>query len=331
MACDVELVPVGPSGVIRIPDRFLHKGVALRGEYVIPHVTGNEICMIPAGEWKAMAESCLSGAKTAFHARNARRAFKPRVCLTIDRYGRFALPLNVRRRGGLGRNVTLELVSGSLYVKPEAAFESTLEFVRMTNAEMEVRFPEDTSSLLQKRTAQLRRGKGRLEMRIQHERISHLAAHELEAFVRDCFWKMGFRCAQTGRTSEPDGGIDMIACSGPLQPFPQMLAVQVKSHAGGRRRTAVKTVRDFFGAMQSHAVTGGVIITNSTYTEDARQFAQRHKQRLWLRDIDDLVKWTHNDFRSQRFSAEVSSVLQLRKGVAFSVKRGLVQRHWELE
>jgi hypothetical protein len=83
--------------------------------------------------------------------------------------------------------------------------------------------------------------------------------------------------------------------------------------------------------MQSHAVTGGVLITNSSFTEDARQFAERHKHRLWLRDIDDLSRWARNDFGSRRFAAEVDAVLQLRKGVAFSVKRGLVRRHWKLE
>lgn len=286
--------------------------------------------MTPASTWEEIAEDCISQTKTTVEACRIRHLFKPRVRLTIDRYGRFALPLSVRRGRGLGRLVTLELVNDSLAVKPEVDFERTLEFVRTTNAELEAIASRDTPTSSGTPSLRLRRGGGRLKARISPERIPNLSAQELEAFVYDRFWEMGFRAAQVGQTFEADGGFDLLVCSGPLQPFPHLLAVQITSHVGGLRRTDEKKVKEFFGALESHSVTGGVLITNSTFTKDARQFAERHKQKLWLRDIEDLIRWTQGDFRSLRFSAEVRSLLQLRKGVSFSVKEGLVRRRWEI-
>jgi hypothetical protein len=286
--------------------------------------------MMPVGAWEYITKDFMSHATSSAEARRLRRASTPWARLTIDRYGRLHLPMQLRRRGGIGRKVTLQLINEILELRPEPEFENALEWVRWTNAELETSFHALTAEPIAAHSQAGPRARRQVpsKSRDRADRIPHLAADELEAFVRDCFWQMGFRCVQVGRTRQADGGVDLIVCSPPFYPFPHLLAVQVKGHAGPRRRTPSRMIRDFVGAIQAQPVTGGVFIINSKFTEDAHDFAKRHKHMLWLRDIDDLARWSRGDFRPRQFNAEVESALELRKGVSFSVTRGRIHRQW---
>src|SRR5258708_5194780 len=105
---------------------------------------------------------------------------------------------------------------------------------------------------------------------------------------------MGFRCLRIGATRQADGGIDMVVCPRETV-FPYLLAVQVKSHRSGRP-TPVSAVRDFAGAVLAQPVKGGVLVTNTTFTPDARWFADQRKHIVQLRDFDDLSRWIRDDF-----------------------------------
>jgi DNA-binding transcriptional regulator/RsmH inhibitor MraZ len=329
MSCDIELVPLGPNGQIRIPTRFRYRGEPLRGEYVIPRFSDNTVQMTPATEWASSAKSVMSHARTSAEARKLKGLFSHWVRLTVDRYGRFALPSCVRRRAGLRHNVTLLLTNGSLLVAPEAQFEKKLEFVRRTNAEVETLFRRLTNEVTLPLSSGVRPQHLPTHpiLRIPVERIPSLTAQKLQVFVCECFWRMGFRCQEAGSTFAPDGGIDLIAYSVPQDPFPLILAVQVASHKGG---VGEPKVRDFAGAIDASQFVGGVLVTNSRFTEQARwraeRYSQTHMQKLWLRDVDDLIRWSRGDFRARRYTNEIKSTLHLSKGVTFSIDQGHITR-----
>jgi DNA-binding transcriptional regulator/RsmH inhibitor MraZ len=331
MSCDIELVPLGQNGQIRIPKRFHDDGDPLRGEYVIPRCADDSVLMMPAITWAKIIKKAMSHARTSVEARRIRSAFSKEVRLTLDRYGCFALPLGVRRRAGLRRNVTLLRVARNLHVTPEADFESELEFVRRWNAENETLFRAPSDALTAKRSGGARPHPNPTHpiLRTPVECIPFLTPEKLQAFVRECFWRMGFRCCETGSTFAPDGGIDLVAYSAPQHSFPVVLAVQVASGKGG---VDEPKVRDFIGAMGSPQFVGGVLVTNSRFTEyaiwRAEKFNREHVQKLWLRDVDDLIRWSRCDFRARQYASEIKSTLQLCKGVTFSIDRGQMTRRW---
>lgn len=149
--------------------------------------------------------------------------------------------------------------------------------------------------------------------------LEGMGPEELELFVCDRFERMGFRCARIGSARAPDGGIDLIACPNETAPFPFLLAIQVKSHRPGRN-TGVAAVRDFMGTISSQPVSGGVIVTNTNFSMNARWFAERQKHLIQLRDFDDLSRWIRDDFATREFWREVPDVLQLRPGMSIRVR-----------
>jgi DNA-binding transcriptional regulator/RsmH inhibitor MraZ len=224
MALDIELVEIGRSGEIKIPRRFRHRGASIRGEYVVPRLADSKsgVLIMPVDAWEYITKDLMSRATSSAEARRLRRASKPWVRLTIDRYGRLRVPMDLRRRTGIGRKVTLLLINDVLELRPEAEFESALEHVRWTNAELETNVHALTAEPVaaHAQTGSRARHQAPSTSRVRAERIPQLAADELEAFVRDCFWQMGFRCVQVGRTRQADGGVDLSYAHRPFTLFP---------------------------------------------------------------------------------------------------------------
>jgi CheY-like chemotaxis protein len=162
-------------------------------------------------------------------------------------------------------------------------------------------------------------------LRQNPDRIQGLGPEELEELVLNRMEAMGFRCARIGPTRRPDGGIDLIACPNDQAPFPYLMALQIKSHRGNRQ-TPVGDVRDFMGALAGRTITGGVIITNTSFTPDARWFAQQHEHLLKLRDVHDLRRWIYDEFAVNEFWREIPSQLELRPGLVINVREALSKR-----
>ena len=331
MGCDVELVPVGADGQIRIPERFRHNGAPLRGAYVIPRLARNSVVMVPATDWADIHKDTMSYARSSVEARRLKRASSPWAQLNIDRQGCFELPLRVRRRASLGRNVVLELVVDSITIRAEAEFESALDSTRRINSDMEAHFKGaiDQPSVTHSGTVEKQRPPVHPIMKTSVERIPLLTATQLQTFVRECFWNMGFRCAEVGSTFARDGGVDHIAISPPSDPFPSVLAVQVT-----RRKSKVgpAKIREFAGAIQSQQVSAGIVITNSSFTEEARRWTEKHNethsQRIFLKDIDTLIEWSRGNFSTLQYENEIKSTLHLCKGVTLSIEEGWIGRRW---
>ena len=146
-----------------------------------------------------------------------------------------------------------------------------------------------------------------------------MSADDLELFVCERFKKMGYQVARLGSARTPDGGIDLVVCPPDSRPFPYLMAVQVKSHARTQRRTPLRDVRDFVGALSGQPFHGGVLITNTTFTFGARWFAKERSHIVHLRDFKDLCRWVYDDFAAHEHWREIPATLSLGPGLTVPV------------
>ena len=329
----VELVPLGRDGHLRVPRHFKRNGASLRGGYVSPRLAYDDVVVIPVDIWTRMSEDALTHADTSIHARRLKRTYAPWAELTIDRGGRFVLPLKVRRRARLTRTVVLTQIVNSFTIKPESEFESELESVRRIHSEIGgeggVAF-EGSKVMHGMLTARCRQGPlSHPILQKTGEQIPRLTAEQLQVFVRECLWRMGLRCSEIGSVFARDGGVDLLAYSDPSYPFPVTMAVQVSGRTG---TLGQPKVRDFAGTIRSQPVAGGILVTNTRFSNDARWFAQQFNQsgiqKLWLRDVDDLISWSKGDFRSSLYTDEIRSTFNLFNGGTFSIANGYLTRRW---
>ncbi|OGR09109.1 MAG: hypothetical protein A3K23_06680 [Desulfobacca sp. RBG_16_58_9] len=111
-----------------------------------------------------------------------------------------------------------------------------------------------------------------------------------------------------------DGGIDILAWS--QAPFvPCLMAVQVKHTALRNRKIGSPPVRDLLGAVQTHGFNAGLLVTNTTFTADARWVAEQRPFLIQLRDFEDLRRWLRNDFLSEHEWRYLPKQIELCPGV----------------
>jgi len=99
-------------------------------------------------------------------------------------------------------------------------------------------------------------------------RINSMGGHEFETLVAQLLSKMGFQIE--GRKAAADGGVDMVAVRGDAI-LGGRLVVQCK------RLTAPvgnAVIRELFGVVHAESANKGLLITTSTFTREARRFAE---------------------------------------------------------
>jgi restriction endonuclease Mrr len=86
-----------------------------------------------------------------------------------------------------------------------------------------------------------------------------------------------------------DGGRDLFALRSDT--FGKSLyLVECKRYAASRK-VGVEVVRGLYGVLQADRATKGVIVTTSSYTKDAIEFATPLEYQLSLRDFEALKEW----------------------------------------
>ena len=117
----------------------------------------------------------------------------------------------------------------------------------------------------------------------RHRTLDALRAmrwQDFERWVGEFYRRQGWRVQDTGGGGA-DGGIDLI-----LRRNGETWLVQCKRFA--QSAISVKTVRELLGVVASEKATGGVFVTTSTFTRDARAFAKG--QTLELVDGETLLQ-----------------------------------------
>lgn len=98
--------------------------------------------------------------------------------------------------------------------------------------------------------------------------LDALGGHEFEDVVEQLLSKMGFHIE--GRKAAADGGIDMVASKMDAIVGGKFI-IQCKRFTGS---VGNSVIRDLYGVVHSESANKGVLITNSTFTRDARSFAE---------------------------------------------------------
>jgi hypothetical protein len=147
--------------------------------------------------------------------------------------------------------------------------------------------------------------------------IFGLSSPQFEEFVLDRLIAMGMEARPVGGgTYRRDGGVDIIFTPQRSFAFPFIGAVQVKHRQDPSRRIGPEPLRELMGVMAAQRLfSAGMIVTNTTFTPDAKDFAARAGATLRLRDFHDLMRWVADDFLDDAEWREMPSRIELCDGV----------------
>jgi hypothetical protein len=153
-------------------------------------------------------------------------------------------------------------------------------------------------------------------------RIKMLTDSQFEILVADRLSAMGMDVQVVGDTRRKDGGIDIVAWPNKHSGFPFLLAAQVKHHSTARK-TGVGVVRDFYGAITSTGTCFnlGIVVTNTSFSADAKWFASHNQTLLRLRDLSDLCRWMKGDYVNEAEWREIPSIIELAPGVTIAIPK----------
>jgi len=154
------------------------------------------------------------------------------------------------------------------------------------------------------------------------ERFEHLIAERID--------RMGYDVQLTGATNRRDGGIDIIAIPKNRILGSFLMAVQAKHHRSNR--TTGRTDVDRMLAWKDSPFRVGVMVTNTTFSHDAKWLADQagNKAFLRLRDFEDLKRWLHGQFDSESDWREIPDIITLAPGISVPVPKARLSNSQEI-
>ena len=126
------------------------------------------------------------------------------------------------------------------------------------------------------------------------ETLLTVSKTDFEGLVAELFARRGFE-VDLFRPSKDDG-IDFLALRNEDTPEPLIYAVQTKhpdAKVDGKKRKAlpVSTVREIYGVAKAWNLHGAIAVTSSTYSPEARRFAEMKPKEIEVRSAADIVEW----------------------------------------
>jgi hypothetical protein len=158
------------------------------------------------------------------------------------------------------------------------------------------------------------------QLRSNLDLIHVLSPEQFEEFICDRFSAMGFELKRTGPTNRKDGGIDVLFWPQQKVPFPFLGVAQLKHHRDPSRKEGASTVRDFAGAILGHPFNAGLLITNTTFSPDAKWYARERANLIRLRELQDIRRWVYGNFTDDAEWREIPSSIELCPGVVIRIR-----------
>jgi hypothetical protein len=154
------------------------------------------------------------------------------------------------------------------------------------------------------------------------DRLRTLTAENFELLIADRLKAMGLGVQLVGGARRKDGGVDLIAWPDRGCQFPFLLAGQVKHHHADRK-TGAPAIRDFLGAITSEGSNFhlGLVVTNTSFSADAKWFAKNNGNLIRLRDLNDLCRWMQNDFQNEHEWREIPNQIELAPGITIPIPK----------
>jgi hypothetical protein len=153
------------------------------------------------------------------------------------------------------------------------------------------------------------------------DRLRELTADQFELLICERLAAFGYDFERVGAHAfRKDGGIDLLAWQR-TGLIPLLIGVQAK-HAGyTKRKVGPDAVRDLTGTVRQHGFNAGVLVTNTTFTPDARWFACKQPALVQLRDIQDLRRWLKGEFSREAEWRDLPTEMELCPGVRIELPR----------
>ena len=125
-----------------------------------------------------------------------------------------------------------------------------------------------------------------------------ITPRQFEQLVAELLKKEGFTANLTKQTH--DGGKDIfIAQNSSLGNF--MYYIECKQYSP-ENKVGVNLVRELYGTLSHDRATAGLMVTTSSFSKEAIEFAQNIKYQLSLKDFIDLKQWA-NRIKNPNYSA----------------------------
>lgn len=153
------------------------------------------------------------------------------------------------------------------------------------------------------------------------EELRNLSPERFEHVVAERIDRMGYDVQLTGRTNRRDGGIDLIAVPKIRTVGSFLMAAQIKHHRGDR--VTGRPDVDRLLAWKESPFRIGLMVTNTSFSHDARWLADQVNNRafLRLRDFDELKRWLHGQFDAEFDWRELPDVISLAPGITVEVPK----------
>lgn len=124
---------------------------------------------------------------------------------------------------------------------------------------------------------------------ILRNKIQNMSPREFEEYVADFYREQGFEVFLTKQTR--DGGYDIICTKN----IPSKIVILVEcKHYSSNNKVDVKIIRELFGTKTSEKANQAVLITTSSFTKDAIDFAKSQNTEIELVDFNSFLSWLEN-------------------------------------
>ncbi|WP_181164975.1 restriction endonuclease [Mesorhizobium sp. B2-9-1] len=124
------------------------------------------------------------------------------------------------------------------------------------------------------------------------EALPSVSSDDFEQLCAEIFARRGFKVDLFRRTG--DGGIDFLAVQDE-RTDPTIFAVQVKQpqeRAGKARRSVGRpVVQQIYGAAKAWDMKGGIVVSGSTYSQEAKTFAEIKPEEMKVHDGKAVLEW----------------------------------------
>jgi hypothetical protein len=125
------------------------------------------------------------------------------------------------------------------------------------------------------------------KLKQQPDDIFRISPRQFEEVIADLLADMGMEVELTPATR--DGGKDILAYM-ETEVGKFLCLVETKQH-NRNRPVGVGLVRALFGTLNDHSATSAMLVTTSRFAQPAKEFQERHKYQLSLKDYGDVASW----------------------------------------
>ena len=100
------------------------------------------------------------------------------------------------------------------------------------------------------------------------------------------------------------------------------MAIQAKHHRSPEYKTGPGPVRELLGVLQNLPFNAAVLVTNTTFTPDAKWVSQQKSHLMRLRDIHDIRRWLENNFLDEYDWRNFPDQIMVCPGVVIPLPKG---------